>query len=247
MLAMHGVTGHGLRFRRLAEEGLPELRIVAPDLRGHGHSTWAPPWNAERHVDDLLETLDAEGIERTALLGHSFGGLLALRLAQRAPDRVERIALLDPAVGLPLQDALEAAENARNDDGWESYPQALEFRRSLLPEHARTVVEEDLAAALEQGGDGRVRFRFLRSAAICAWGEMAAPPPSLAAYPGELLLVPSLREDYVTDTLRKALRADLGARLHEHGLDAGHMLYWEAFDGLVALLRPFLVAGTALR
>src|SRR4029077_14752926 len=44
-------------------------------LRGHGDSTWDPPWDAATHVADLLETLDAEGVERVAVIGHSFGGL----------------------------------------------------------------------------------------------------------------------------------------------------------------------------
>ena len=83
MLALHGVTGHGARFRDLAERGLPELRWLAPDLRGHGRSTWDAPWGAEQHVDDLLGVLDAEGIERCAVVGHSFGGFLATHLAAR--------------------------------------------------------------------------------------------------------------------------------------------------------------------
>jgi lipase len=97
LLALHGVTGHGIRFQRLAEEGLPERRVIAPDLRGHGRSTWEPPWNAERLVTDLVELLDAEGLERTDVMGHSYGGLLATLLIARAPDRVGRAVLLDPA------------------------------------------------------------------------------------------------------------------------------------------------------
>ena len=45
VLCLHGVTGHGLRFRRLAEERLAtRYRVLAPDLRGHGRSGWEPPW-----------------------------------------------------------------------------------------------------------------------------------------------------------------------------------------------------------
>ncbi len=55
-LAIHGVTAHGERYRRLAQEAFPERRWLAPDLRGHGRSTWDGPWTVERHVADLLET-----------------------------------------------------------------------------------------------------------------------------------------------------------------------------------------------
>ena len=62
VLVIHGVTNTGARYRRLAEEELPGLRVLAPDLRGHGHSTWEPPWSVERHVEDLVLTLDGAGV-----------------------------------------------------------------------------------------------------------------------------------------------------------------------------------------
>jgi lipase len=69
LLAMHGVTGHGGRYRTLAQDGLPERRWLAVDLRGHGRSTWDAPWTSERHVADLLETRGAAGRVRGAVMG----------------------------------------------------------------------------------------------------------------------------------------------------------------------------------
>ena len=118
VLALHGVTGHAARWRVLAE-ALPELRLIAVDLRGHGHSPWTPPWHLEQHVADALAVLDELGLDRVAVFGHSFGGAIAVHLARTAPDRVERLVLLDPAIGLDPQDMLETAEETRAD---ESYP-----------------------------------------------------------------------------------------------------------------------------
>ena len=50
LLLLHGVTSTGLRFRRFVEAELPGVRAIAPDLRGHGDSTWDPPWHLEQHV-----------------------------------------------------------------------------------------------------------------------------------------------------------------------------------------------------
>ena len=44
VVCLHGLTGHGRRFRRLAEERLSAHRVVGVDYRGHGYSTWEPPW-----------------------------------------------------------------------------------------------------------------------------------------------------------------------------------------------------------
>src|SRR5437660_11936135 len=91
LVCLHGVTGHGRRFRRLAEERLAgRYRILAPDLRGHGFSDWEPPWTIATNVHDVLETLDDAGVHRATFVGHSFGGRLVLELAVLDPDRIVR-------------------------------------------------------------------------------------------------------------------------------------------------------------
>jgi lipase len=241
VLALHGVTGHGGRFRDLAERGLPELRWLAPDLRGHGYSTWDAPWDATRHVEDLLETLDAEGIERCDVVGHSFGGFLATHLAARAPQRVNSVVLIDPAIAQDGKDMLEAAEETRHDEGWESREQALRDRGEGRPPQALPYVAANLDEMLERGSDGRWRFPFCRSAVIAAWSEMARDPASLDGFEGELLLIPALEDGMVGDKLIDALREDLGDRLTIQGIEAGHVIYWDAFDELVGVLRPALI------
>ncbi|EID13366.1 lysophospholipase [Mycolicibacterium phlei RIVM601174] len=98
VLAIHGLTGHGQRWQTLADRHLPEFAIVAPDLIGHGHSSWAAPWTIDANVAALAAVVDGEG--PVVVVGHSFGGALALRLAADRPDLVSRLVLLDPAVGL---------------------------------------------------------------------------------------------------------------------------------------------------
>ena len=187
--------------------------------------------------------MDAEGLAAPMVAGHSFGGLLAMRLAAAAPERVAALILLDPAVALPPERCAAEAEAVRRDEGWASADEARAERLAMRPAHAGDTVAEDLATFLAVGPDGRHRFRFSRPAVICAWSEMAAPPPSLAAFRGPVLLVPALRERYVTDALRAALAADLGERLVERGIDAGHMLFWDAREELAAILRELLSPG----
>src|SRR4051794_25220114 len=101
LLCLHGVTSWGGRFRNLAEKRLDAFHVFAPDLRGHGLSNWEPPWNLGTHGVDLVDTLDALELERVDVVGHSFGGRLALELAAHRPERVGRVVLLDPAVWVP--------------------------------------------------------------------------------------------------------------------------------------------------
>src|SRR5829696_812458 len=95
VVCVHGVTQHGGIFedlgRRLGDEG---HRAISVDLRGHGDSGREPPWNTDTHVDDLLETTQAQGIERATWIGHSFGGRMAAALGAREEKRVSRLVLL---------------------------------------------------------------------------------------------------------------------------------------------------------
>ena len=89
-------------------------RVVAMDLPGFGDAALEgeqAPWS------DVLETMDALGIDRAAVVGNSFGGAIALRLAVVAPERVAALALVsapppDLEPGPELQAAWEAEESA---------------------------------------------------------------------------------------------------------------------------------------
>ena len=240
LLLLHGVTSTGLRYGRFVEEELPGVRVIAPDLRGHGDSTWDPPWHVEQHVADVLALMDDLGLDRVPLGAHSFGGLIAMSLAVVAPDRVERLALIDPATGLPPALAAARAEDTRRDEGWADEDEARAARLAARPPHARDTVEEDMATFLRRDPDGRYRFRYSRSAVVTAFSEMARPTPSLAGYPGHVLLVPALQAPFVTPAFVERLRGELDGRLVAQSLNAGHVLYWDAREGLGALMREWL-------
>ena len=101
VLAVHGVTANHLTWP-LVSQHLPGVRIVAPDLRGRGRSNTLPgPWGMPQHADDLAAVLDGLGIDRAVVLGHSMGAFASLVLANRHPDRVSSLVLIDGGLPLP--------------------------------------------------------------------------------------------------------------------------------------------------
>lgn len=93
----------GLQSRYLAHHG---HSVLAVDLPGHGRSKGAALRSVEQMADWLLALLDAAGVARAALVGHSMGSLIALETAHRAPDRVTRLALLGTTFPMKVSDAL---------------------------------------------------------------------------------------------------------------------------------------------
>jgi pimeloyl-ACP methyl ester carboxylesterase len=112
-----GIADRTMWAEHLQPLALNGHRVVAMDLPGFGRAPATPgeqaPWA------DVLQTMDELGIERAALIGNSFGGAVALRVAVVAPARVWALALISaPAPGLEPSPELEAA--------WETEEKALD-------------------------------------------------------------------------------------------------------------------------
>ncbi len=88
--------------------------VLALDLPGHGRSTGEPLASIEALADWVIAVLDALGVERAALAGHSMGSLTTLDAAGRYPERVRAAALIGTSFPMPVNDQLLAAA-AAND------------------------------------------------------------------------------------------------------------------------------------
>lgn len=142
VLFLHG----GLGDSRLWEPVVPlvgeQFRALRTDLRFYGRSAGpAAPWSWH---DDVLALLDELGVERTALVGLSLGGRIALELALDAPGRFWALALVAPGLS--------------GHDG-EAYTEAHEARYEAAADEEKlaTMLEIDLEVWAPLGADDRIR------------------------------------------------------------------------------------------
>jgi len=239
IVCLHGVTSQGRHFARLAEK-LPGFHVQAPDLIGHGSSPYEPPWDLETHAGAVVETV---GAAPAILIGHSFGGRLALELAARAPKLVPKLVLLDPAIHVLPPVALFAAENARKDRAYVSFEEGIDRRydESQLSRAARELVEDELRGHLVWE-DGSYRYRYSQSAVVAAYGEMASEPPPFEQARVPTLLVLGAQSYLPYDHLLDAHRAALGDLLEVVVVPGGHTVLWDALDETVSAIRGFLAS-----
>jgi esterase len=94
---LHGLFGSGRNWRSIAQQLAAHHRVLAFDLRNHGASPWADGMSYAEMADDLRVSLHERGIERTALLGHSMGGKVAMLAALLHPGEVDRLVVVDIA------------------------------------------------------------------------------------------------------------------------------------------------------
>jgi pimeloyl-ACP methyl ester carboxylesterase len=100
VLLIHGVGARLDNWDGVAAVLSRNFRVLRYDLRGHGKSSKVPgPYSLEMFADDAAGLLDHLGIPRVHVAGHSLGGMIAITLAVRRPQRVDRLAVLSAAAG----------------------------------------------------------------------------------------------------------------------------------------------------
>jgi pimeloyl-ACP methyl ester carboxylesterase len=170
VLLLHGTLSSAEQLtglaRLLAAPG--DLTIHSVDRRGSGDSRLAHPTPIEvgTHIDDLVAILDAVGMQPAALVGVSYGGIVALEFAARRPDRVLAAVAYEPPYG-PLADpatresfatVAAATERAYETGGSaaaaETFMRGVAGRRSWdrLPDRTRAFLAGEGASAYVDAG-----------------------------------------------------------------------------------------------
>jgi lipase len=233
LVALHGVEGYGGRWAPLAALG---RRVLAPDLAGHGWSPWDPPWTMERFASDVLEIL-AE-LPPVDLVGHSFGGALSVWIARMAPDRVRRLVLVDPAVGIHPEVAGRRADDVVGRPSFASADEGASWLAAAWAEVGSDLRAAEVAGHLAEGEDGRFRFRYRPAAAGAVYSELSrdpvTPPPSIPT-----LILRAPREKVVRRHFLKLCAQD-GCDVTLVDIDCGHMMLEERPDEVLAAMRSFL-------
>lgn len=248
VLLIHG-SGPGVsawaNWRLVMPELARQARVIAPDMVGFGF-TERPPnqrYDMDAWVAQAVGVLDALGIEKTDLVGNSFGGALALALTIRHPHRVRRLVLMGSVgVKFPITEGLDAV--------W-GYTPSLESMRRLLDIFAfnRNLVNDELArlryeASIRPGF--QESFAAMFPAPRQRWVDAMASDEADIARITQQTLVMHGREDQVIPTATSYRLAELipRAQLHVYG-QCGHWTQIEHAARFARLVGDFLAEAQA--
>jgi pimeloyl-ACP methyl ester carboxylesterase len=224
-LLLHGIGNYGRYWDLFADAIAGRLVLVAPDARGHGESGRpADGYAVADFTADALAVLDAEGIEQAVVVGHSMGGLHAIDLAARHPERVRALVIVDASPD-PLPAGADRAQRllTGRPTRFRDRTEARAYLERTSPGYPAAVYENRLAFAFrEEKGELVWRSDPAALARIMS-GRMPAEErwDALSSIACPTLVVRGTRSNVLSeDVARQMVQTLADGRLME--LDARH-------------------------
>jgi esterase len=250
---LHGILGRGLNLRTIARrfvEARPDFSAWLVDLRGHGRSPKGTPApSIEAAARDVTELARRANLPVTTMVGHSFGGKVALeaaRLANLTP--LQNVFTIDANPGtrgplrggdsaLAIIDTLESLPP--------TFPSKTDFIRAIVASGQTRKLAEWLASSV-QTEDDHVRFGLnldeirgllLDYFARDLWPVIEQPPQGLRVH----LLIADGSDSYSAADRDRALRTALkNTRITADILPGGHWLHVDNPDGVLDKLGEYI-------
>ncbi|RPH30488.1 esterase [Buttiauxella warmboldiae] len=239
VVLIHGLFGSLDNLGVLARDLGQDRTLLQIDLRNHGFSPRSKEMTYPAMAQDVVDTLDEYGIERAIIIGHSMGGKVAMALTAIAPERIDKLVLIDIApvdYQLRRHDEIFRAINAVSAAGVKTRQQAAAIVREQLNE------EGVVQFLLKSFADGEWKFNvpvlWEQYENIVGWQNI--PPwrePTLFIRGGD--------SPYVNESHREQLLAQFPqARAHVVA-GAGHWVHAEKPDAVLRAIHRFIDATAA--
>ena len=234
VVLLHGLFGSARNLggvaRALAAAG---HRVLSMDQRNHGESGHDPVVDYLTLAADVAETMDAAGLPRAALVGHSMGGKTAMRLALAEPARVTRLVVADIA---PVPYPSHFGAYARAMLALHPGLSRAQADAALAPDVPEPAVRGFLLHNYRPGEGWRIGVEHIASslAHVETW------PPMAARYDGPALFVTGAQSDYVLPQHHPAILALFPAARFTPIPNAGHWLHAEQPTAFNAAVTGFL-------
>jgi pimeloyl-ACP methyl ester carboxylesterase len=248
VLFLHGGSAHARWWDFLVPHLADRYRCVALDLRGHGDSGWpsGPDYGLETHAADVAVVTDALALRPVAVVGHSFGGFVAMTFAPAAGSRLSTLVIVDSRARITERSAryLEALRKLPHPR-YASLEEAV--RRFRLLPMASTAPPDVLAHVARHGmrcgTDGAWTLKFDRRA-------MAGTPvrdfsPALAALRCPVLAVRGAESEVVPDVGLAEFRAANSRIVTANIAHAHHHVMLDQPAALAQVIGAFLDARTS--
>jgi esterase len=249
IVLVHGSRLHAHVWNHFSRRLSDRYHIIALDQRGHGDSEWGAPdgYQMENFYQDLRAVVEARGLSRFTLIGHSLGGRVSMLYAHRHPELLERLVLVDITPGRSAAVAPgEVSDDERTWPGeFDSAEAALAHLKRLMPRAPASLVEESVRHGLRRTGAGRYTWKYdpaflsgrrSRTTAVDLWSVVKSiPTPTLLQYGSHSNVVSRELAARMADTMPRCTVARIEG--------AGHGLFTDQPEAFAESVERFLAVA----
>lgn len=235
IILLHGLFGNLDNLGILARDLNHQHNVIKVDLRNHGLSPRAADMTYQAMAQDLCSLLDDLQIEKAIIIGHSMGGKVAMALTAIAPERIERLVVIDIA---PVDyqhthrhDKVFSALQAVSEAGITQRQQAAQRMREILPEEG--VIQFLLKSF--QAGSWRFNLPVLigQYPAIIGWQEVPA-------WPHPILFIRGSLSPYIQDNYRDHIARQFPLARSYVVAGGGHWVHAEKPEAVLRAIHRFI-------
>lgn len=237
ILLLPGITSPAVTWAFVAQRLATTRRVIVPDIRGRGLSESRPGlgYTLDDYAQDALGLIEALGLKRPIVIGHSMGARIAARLGAAAPEACSTLILVDPPLSGP---------------GREPYPTPLSSYTSAREAASRGATVEDFRQFTPTWTDEQIalRIEWLPTCSVDAITQTHKNFQEEDVFPD----FPKLRNPtlLIYATRAKVVSPELAAEVGRlipnsqiAGVQAGHMIPWENLEGFLDVINRYLSAG----
>lgn len=238
---LHGLFGQGRNWTAIAKALAPEHRVTLVDLPDHGRSAWTERFDLVQVADLIAAELTGDPV---ALVGHSLGGKVAMVLALRHPDLVERLCVADMSpVAYQSGSEFSGYIEAMLGMDLEALSQRTDADAALSAAVPNSTVRSFLLQNLRREGDSWRWQPNLEGLRRDLPGFVSWPAEALAGcppYEGPVLWVGGANSAYISDEYAPAMDQLFPRNRRVTIKNAGHWLHSEQPEVFLEVLRQFL-------
>ena len=239
LIILHGVFGSSDNWQTVGKEFAEYFKVYLVDLRNHGKSPHSDDFNYNVMASDVVELMQDQGLTKAHLLGHSMGGKVAMTMATRFSDKVQKLIVVDIAPKHYPPHHKQIFEGFRSVD-----LASLKSRKDADDQMAQAItnmgVRQFILKNLDRDEHGNFEWKLNLDAIEKAANEVGAEIEANVQFNGETLFISGGNSDYILESDKVQIQSLFPKANIQKIEGAGHWVHAEKPNELRKMVLDFL-------
>ena len=235
LFLIHGLFGNADNLAGIKRYFESSFNIVSVDLPDHGESPWTSSFSMLDAAEAIFDIMQSLNIEKTAVLGHSLGGKVAMKLALNHGDSISHLIVADIAP-VSYNHSHQAVFDGLNAVPLDSIQSRKEAEKEMAAYVKEPGVRQFLLKSLYQDENGAWKWRFNVAGLIASYSHIIDWEQTNQTFNGVTLFIKGSESDYITSAYRDDITRYF-PKAKAHIIEGtGHWLHAEkpaAFNAIV--------------